>query len=105
MNQFKRVQIVQYRIREAEIAAETLAHAPLCHQVAVMPEDVQEAGAAQVGDGDQPETVPGKRQRKSVDFFAPAAIHTTEKLTVQQVGVFTAGYRSPNHVLQRIVPT
>lgn len=57
-----------------------------------MPEDAQVAGDAQVGDGAQPELVTGKRQRKSVDFFAPAAIHTTEKLAVQQVGAFTTGY-------------
>lgn len=41
--------------------------------------------AAQPDSGEHLGQVAGKRQRKSVDFFAPPTIHTTEKLAVQQV--------------------
>ena len=35
--------------------------------------------------GEQPVSVTGQRQRKSVEFFAPEEIHVKEKLTVEKV--------------------
>ena len=41
---------------------------------------------------DQPEPVSGKRERKSVEFYAPKPIHVTEKLAIVQVRRPTTSY-------------